>query len=278
MPTAAPADGAPRTAALAFAIMALSLPAHEAAAQNVSECLVHADEVARIGAPSRGVIDAIHVSRADTVTKGTIIADLEASEEESEVELARMRAASDIAHRLARAKAETAELNAERLTTLVARNLVPNAEQEAAALEAQMARLEEEEAQYQSRLAELHLNAALAARERKRVRAPFDGVVTDLLISEGELYNEQHPIAVIARIDPLRVEAYLPAFRRADLGLGQRADVTLETGGTVRAEITVIDPVLDAATGTFGVQLALPNPEGTILAGQSCTLSLAKTN
>lgn len=278
MLTAAPAEATRKTAALALVITALSLPAHEAAAQEVSECLVHADEIARIGAPSRGVIYAIHVNRADAVTRGTIIAELEASDEESEVDLAQMRAASDIALRLARAKAETAELNAERLTTLVARNLVPNAEQEAAALEAQVARLEEEEAQYQRRLAELHLSAALAARERKRVRAPFDGVVTDLLISEGELYNEQHPIAVIARIDPLRVEAYLPAFRRTEVELGQKADVMLELGGRVTAEIILIDPVLDAATGTFGLELNLPNPDGSILAGQSCTLTLVTTN
>jgi hypothetical protein len=34
--------------------------------------------------------------------------------------------------------------------------------------------------------------------------------------------------------------------------------------------------VLDAATGTFGLRLALANPDGAILAGQSCTLRLGK--
>lgn len=256
--------------------MALN-PGH-VTAQSVAECLIQADEIARVGAPTRGVLARMLVGRADRVTRDQVIAELEASEEDSQVDLARLRVSSDIAVRLAQAKAETAELNAERLTTLVKRNLVPKAEQEAAILAAQSARLEEEEAVFQMKVAELQLRSALAARERKRIRAPFDGVVTDTLMSVGELYNEQAPIIVIARTDPLHVEAYLPAARRADVAVGQGADVMLETGGKVTATIHVIDPVLDAATGTFGVQLTLPNPDGTILAGQSCELRLAQTN
>ena len=32
-------------------------------------------------------------------------------------------------------------------------------------------------------------------------------------------------------------------------------------GGTYAATVTAVDHVLDAASGTFGVRLALPNPE-----------------
>ncbi|WP_166434087.1 efflux RND transporter periplasmic adaptor subunit [Roseovarius spongiae] len=254
---------------------ALIYSAGAAGAQPVTECLVQANEIARIGAAARGVLAQVLVERADRVAHDQVLAELEASEEEAQLDLARLRVGSDIAVRLARAKAETAELNARRLTTLVKRNLVPKSEQEAAILAAQSARLEEEEAIYQIEVAKVQLAAALAARERKRVRAPFKGVVTDTLMSAGELYNEQAPIIVLARIDPLHVEAYLPAARRADVAVGQTGEVTLETGNTVAATLAVIDPVLDAATGTFGVRLELPNPEGAILAGQSCTLRLA---
>nr|WP_309502566.1 efflux RND transporter periplasmic adaptor subunit [uncultured Roseovarius sp.] len=244
----------------------------------MTECLVQANEVARVGAAESGVLSKLHVERSNRVNKGQVMAELEASEEDSQVELARLRVSSDIAVRLAQRKAETAELNARRLTILVERKLVPDAEQEAAILAAQSARLEEEEAIYQMKIAEVQLKAALAARERKRVRAPFDGVVTDTLMSVGELYNEQAPIIVLAQIDPLHVEAYLPAARRAELEIGQTAEITLETGGAITGVIKVIDPVLDAATGTFGLQLDVANPDGTILAGQSCSLRFAQTN
>lgn len=256
--------------AATLSVLPLSLPA-----QSVSECMVQANEIARIGAAGRGVLARMHVERAEQVSRDQILAELEASEEDAQVDLARLRVGSDIAVRLARARAETAEINALRLTSLVERDLVPKSDQEAAILAAQSARLEEEEAVYQLEVARVQLAAALSARERKRVRAPFDGVVTDTLMSVGELYNEQAPIIVLARIDPLYVEAYLPASRRAEVRLGQSAEVTLEIGGTATATLEVIDPVLDAATGTFGVRLSLPNPEGAILAGQSCTLRIA---
>lgn len=214
------------------------------------------------------------VDRSDFVKKGQILAELEASAEESEVALARLRLDSDIAVRLARRKAETAEANARRLTTLVGRNLVPKAEQEAAVLAVETARLEEEEALLDHRRAEVELEAALAARERKRIRAPFDGVVTERLMSVGELYNEDGPVVTVAAIDPLHVEAYLPVARRGEIGIGMQALLLLETGQKVTATIDIVDPVLDAATGTFGMRLVLPNPDGAFLAGQSCRLAL----
>jgi len=243
-----------------------------ASAQAVTECIVNAAQVARVGAASRGVLARFGVGRADTVRTGDVMAELEASQEDSEVRLARLRLSSDIAVRLARRKAETAEANAARLTTLLQNNLVPKSEQENALLEARTARLEEEEAVLQQKIAAEQLEAALAARERKRIRAPFDGVVTDKLMSVGELYNEQEPVVVVARIDPLHVEAYLPAARRAGISLGDTVDVVLESRERVQAVIDVIDPVLDAATGTFGIRLRLSNPEGRFLAGQSCAI------
>lgn len=250
----------------------LAVVSGPAPAQPVTECIVKAAQTARIGAASRGILARFAVDRADHVTAGQVMAELEASQEDSQVDLARIRLSSDIAVRLAQRKAETAEANAERLTSLLQNNLVPRTEQEEALLVARTARLEEEEAVLQQKIAAVELKAALAARERKRIRAPFDGVVTDKLMSVGELYNEQAPVLVVARIDPLHVEAYLPADLRGAVTMGQSVGVTLETGATVAAVIDVIDPVLDAATGTFGLRLTLPNPDASILAGQSCAL------
>ncbi|MWB76886.1 efflux RND transporter periplasmic adaptor subunit [Pseudooceanicola sp. 216_PA32_1] len=258
-----------------FGICFLCLTVPAAHAQGVdSECIVRAEQIARIGASTRGVIASIVVDRADRVTGGQVIAELEASEEDSQITLAKLRLGSDIALRLARLKAETAEANAERLTTLVGRSLVPKAEQEEAVLAARTARLEEEEALLEHRMAEAELAAAEAARERKRIRAPFDGVVTEKLLSVGELYTEQGPVVTVVSVDPLHVEAYLPVSRRAEVAEGRTATLTLETGDTVEATVDVIDPVLDAATGTFGIRLILPNPDGAILAGQSCRLRM----
>jgi hypothetical protein len=42
---------------------------------------------------------------------------------------------------------------------------------------------------------------------------------------------------------------------------------------TVTATVTVVDQVFDAASGTFGVRFDLPNPDGSLPAGQRCRVT-----
>jgi membrane fusion protein, multidrug efflux system len=43
-------------------------------------------------------------------------------------------------------------------------------------------------------------------------------------------------------------------------------------GGSYAAKADVVDPVIDAASGTFGVRLILANPNRTIPAGIRCSV------
>ena len=70
-------------------------------------------------------------------------------------------------------------------------------------------------------------------------------------------------ILTLARIDQLRVEVVVPTSRYGEIKVGSRAQVRPEApiGGTHVATVTVVDRVLDAASDTFGVRLALANPD-----------------
>jgi hypothetical protein len=41
-------------------------------------------------------------------------------------------------------------------------------------------------------------------------------------------------------------------------------------GGSYQARVEVVDQMFDAASGTFGVRLTLPNPQRRIPAGLKC--------
>ena len=73
----------------------------------------------------------------------------------------------------------------------------------------------------------------------------------------------------LARIDQLRVEVVVPTSRYGEIKIGDRAEVRPEApvGGTHAATVTVVDRVLDAASGTFGVRLALANPDLALPSG-----------
>lgn len=59
---------------------------------------------------------------------------------------------------------------------------------------------------------------------------------------------------------------------RGQVGVDLIAEVTLlePIGGSYQASEKVVDRVLDAASGTFGVRLVLPNPDYRLPAGIRC--------
>jgi membrane fusion protein, multidrug efflux system len=99
-------------------------------------------------------------------------------------------------------------------------------------------------------------------------------VVTERIMSPGEYRSEQSHMLTLAAVDPLHVEVFLPVSYYTALRPGGSAVVrpAAPIGGEHPARIAVVDPVIDAPSGTFGLRLELPNPAGTIPAGLRCTI------
>ena len=93
--------------------------------------------------------------------------------------------------------------------------------------------------------------------------------------SPGEYRNDQSPILTLAEIDPLRVEVFVPTLFHGQIKLGSVATVTPEPPieGQFAATTTVVDRVMDAASGTFGVRLRLPNPNFALPSGVRCFMA-----
>ena len=104
-------------------------------------------------------------------------------------------------------------------------------------------------------------------------------VVVERLLSPGEYRNDQSPVMTLAQIDPLRVETFLPTAFYGQVKQADVAEVHPEepVGGTYGARVAVVDRVMDAASGTFGVRLALPNPELRLPAGLKCKVRFSRT-
>ncbi len=97
------------------------------------------------------------------------------------------------------------------------------------------------------------------------------GVVVERFLAPGEFVEEQ-PILKIAQIDPLNVEAIVPVEFFGSIKVGMQAEVQPEepVGGIYTAKVKIVDQVIDAASGTFGVRLELPNPGYKLPAGLKC--------
>jgi len=80
----------------------------------------------------------------------------------------------------------------------------------------------------------------------------------------------------VAVIDPLRVELMVPTSQYGTLAAGDQVVVHPELPGAAAVTATVrsIDTVLDAASNSFRVRLALPNPNYRLPAGLRCKADL----
>jgi len=88
--------------------------------------------------------------------------------------------------------------------------------------------------------------------------------------------DARKPLLKLAQLDVLHVEAILPVTAYGRIRKGMSLDVMPEDpiGGTYPAKVRVVDRVLDAPSGTFGVRLELPNPGLKLPAGVRCRVTV----
>lgn len=257
-----------------FAAALLGQPALAQTPEQPVRCLIEPEQVIRVSTPVAGIVAEVLVDRGDRVTKGQIIARLDTRLEEIEIEIATVRSTDNTQIAALQARIEFLESQAERNEKLARSNAVSQTTARESRLEANLALRELEQAGLTRKLAELDLASARARLEQKVVRSPVDGVVIERLLNPGEYRDGEAHIATVAKIDTLRVEAFVPITLYSHLSVGQPVSILPEAPlDTFRpATITVIDQVFDAATATVGVRINLPNPELSLPAGLRCAL------
>jgi membrane fusion protein (multidrug efflux system) len=73
------------------------------------------------------------------------------------------------------------------------------------------------------------------------------------------------------------VEVIVPVEFFGRITMGMRAEVKPEFPDprTYSADVIIVDKIIDAASGTFGVRLELPNPGNHLPAGLKCKVVFA---
>jgi len=243
------------------------------------DCLIEARQTVEIRSPVEGLVESVKVQRGDVVKKGQIIVKLESGPEVATLEIARARATMTGPVEAAQARVEFAKTKEKRQEELSAQKFVSPSALDEARTERKLAESELRVAMESQKLAELEVQRADALLQLHVIRSPFDGVVVDRLLDPGEFAstNIKEPILKLAEIDPLHVEVVLPASMFGRIKRGDRAEVIPETSSRYfPAQVSIVDRVIDGASGTFGVRLDLRNPDGTIPAGARCRLRFAK--
>jgi len=241
-------------------------------------------------------IDAVPVARGDHVTKGTVLVELdqataettvagaEANLAQAEAQLEDLRSGKRpeeiavVAAALASAKAQAveAERTAARMVSLADKGSTTTAQRDDAVTAAEIAnaRVAEIEANLAvARLparpqaiaaAEAQLSAAQAARERavwalgeRRLSAPADGTVSDLVRLEGEIAGPTQPVLSFLPDGAVKLRLYMPAENVAKIAPG--SGLAVRCDGCPEGLSATVTYVADAPEFTPPVIYSLEN-------------------
>jgi RND family efflux transporter MFP subunit len=243
------------------------------------DCIIEARQTVEIRSPVEALIESVKVQRGDLVSKGQVIATLQSGPERAALDLARTRAQAVGEIKVAEARVGITEKKLKRAEELFAQNFISANARDEARADFQLATEDLGRTRENQKLAEQEVKRAAEVLALRTITSPFAGVVVEVMLRPGEFgaTTIKDPIMKLAQIDPLNVEVVLPVKLYGQVKIGQRATVLPEPpiGGNYGSIVRVVDQVVDAKSGTFGVRLDLPNPKRTIPAGIRCQVKFS---
>ncbi|MBY8977918.1 efflux RND transporter periplasmic adaptor subunit [Rhodobacteraceae bacterium NNCM2] len=255
-----------------------------AAAQTAGECppqevtgFAEPSAIVEVAAREPGILAKVLVHEGQQVSTGDVLAELDKSLAQADVESARMRAAAsgrvEVAEaRLALANERLAEMNklkrsgAARPLEMIA----VRAEAAIAAAELQAARDDR-----------LSFAADLARAEARlrllEIRAPIDGLVDEIHreVSEFVGSNGDPRVVTLLQGDPLQIDFFAPAACLVETEPGTLVEVaTAPPSEPLEATVIDLGREIDAATGMRRFRVEIANDGLSLLSGQRMVISL----
>lgn len=278
MPHLLPRCRPPAGLLLGVSVLSALLLGTPAAALTLG-CLITPARVAEIGTPQAGVVERMLVDRGDSVRRGQPLALLQSGNERASLRTADARAQAQAAASAAQATLLLAEQKLRRAESLHREQFISDIALDQARTDVRVATQALQQARDQRAVYQAESAQALAQLHQRALRSPIDGVVTDRMAHPGERVELQ-PLLRVAEVARLRVEVVVPASRFGQVRPGARHAVRAEVPGVPAREATVtqVDQVIDAASNTFRVRLALDNADRVVPAGARCQIDLGLTS
>lgn len=234
-------------------------------------CLIEPQQVAEVGSPIIGIIEAVMVDRGDPVVKGQVLARLRSDVERAAVAVADSRTQAEADEQAARASLDFARQKLERAQDLLSRKFISPQAVDQARNEYALAKQKSVQAAEQKRITLRELRLAQVQLAQRVIRSPFDGIVAERYLTVGERVEEK-PLFRVAKINPLKVQVVVPVAFYGKIQPGASASVQPQLPDAVAASarVTLVDKLIDGPSNTFRVQLEMPNPDLSLPAGLRC--------
>ena len=227
---------------------------------------------ATISSEIAGRITAVRINEGGRARKGDTILVLDPEEAMLDAERNRLLAESEAELAAARLKADVAQKDFLATRTLFdSTRSVSQEEYRKKELEYGLAKTEVERLALAKQKSGLEYRMALVNLKRHYVLAPYDGIVAQRFLNEGETCKPQEPLIKFVDVTRCRLIAYVPAGRAQKLAKGAAVVLALSDGrGGTKVRNGVIDflsPVVDQASGLRTTKVVFDNADGSIQPG-----------
>lgn len=205
------------------------------------------DKQARLSAEIAGKILLTKIDKGDKVSKGQVIALIDQG---------------DLQSQLDRAKAV---LSVKRQEFKAAESLKNRGLQGEIAYTNALAELTD--AKSSVKTVEMHL-------AHTSIVAPFDGVVENLFIEQGDFVGVGDPVATLIDLNKLVIEANVSERHIQSITKGQPATIHFIQGSQTQGTVRYLSQLSSPSTNTFAIEVEVPNPNQQIPAGVSTQVEL----
>src|SRR4051812_23660271 len=228
----------------ALALLSLIVGVSQTRAGVATQALTESIGDVEMAAPVAGTVAVIHHGEGKFVEAGTVILELESRAEQLELERRKVQM-------------ETLKAELDRSETLLKGT-------------SSISREEVDKKRGEFRIASVEFDLARDALAKRRVVAPFAGVVSLLPVKVGEYC--QPPRILVRLVDARQFFAVANIEPAAALALTLGQALRLDTGDDAKpvpfeGKIVFISPVVDPASGLLRIKALFPNPDSKLRPG-----------
>ena len=213
-----------------------------------------------VAAGAMGKVMSVHVERGSVVRKGDVLVKLDSRSASASLEEARAQVT------LAQSQKQLADADCERAEKLFKEGTSSVAEHDRA--QAQCRNAAAQAASAAARLSMLEINVTDTT-----IRAPFDGVVSERVVSVGEYVRADSKVVTLVALDPLRLSITVPESSASFIQKDQPVEFTLTAAPNVvhKTKLSFVGAGLRNGTRDLVVEALVPNEKRELMPGQFAT-------
>ena len=227
-----------------------------------------------LAAAETGLMQEIAIEEGQRVEKGQILARLDDLVLQASLAVAAAQKEAVGQIRTAEAELKLRSTRYSKLMELKQRGHATAEEVTVADSEKEVAAAKLLQAKEALKVRQLEYDRILAQIERRLIRSPVNGVVTNVFREPYEFVSYAEPVVMtVVQLDPIVAVFTLSPSEARELKLGKELSVKLNSSKQpARGVVSYISPVLDAESGTLKVKVKIDNPSGKYRSGDRCTL------